>query len=122
MIEITSFQPNIMSVNRSSEMEKFNEIWTHLIRAITNNRNCLQHISGILIQLFPALCLQNVSKDPKINREALTKRLEMWKNGNFDELLIDAKKAQSNIKKLKSCSKANEAVCEKNKFLRAIKN
>ena len=122
MIEITSFQPNIMSVNRSSEMENFNEIWTHLIRAITNNRNCLQHISGILIQIFPALCLQNVSKDPKINREVLSKRLEMWKNGNFNELLIDAKTAQSNIKKKKPCCKINKVVCEKNKFLSAIKN
>ena len=84
MKALGSFKPNIMDIHCSPEFDKFTSIWINIISALTNKRCFLNHLAGALIQIYPALMLQQVSKVKSENIEALSKRLNLWQEGKFE--------------------------------------
>ena len=99
---ISSFRPNIMSIGKGEVFDEFVKIWSFLIESITLKRSKIHHISGTLIQVFPALMLQKVSKNSRENHEALNNRLKHWINGNFTSLISESLEIQNKLSKARS--------------------
>ena len=99
---ISSFRPNIMSIGKGEVFDEFVNIWSFLIESVTLKRSKIHHISGTLMQVFPALMLQKVSKNSSENHEALNNRLKHWINGNFTSLISESLQIQSKLSKSRS--------------------
>ena len=61
----------------------------------------IQHLCGSLVQVFPSLMLQKCSNKDKDNIEALSRRLSLWEETKFDEILSEAKAIQSKLQSKK---------------------
>ena len=75
MKSIIKYKPNIMTIGRAEVFIKFVTYWSYLIESLTNRRSAIQHLSGKLIQIFPAIMLQNAT-DHKNNAHVLKERLD----------------------------------------------
>ena len=79
----------------------------------------IQHLCGSLVQVFPSLMLQKCSSKDKDNIEALSRRLALWEETKFDEILSEAKAIQS---KLQSRKKKNRKTNVNAQFIKAVEN
>ena len=79
----------------------------------------IQHLCGSLVQVFPSLMLQKCSNKDKDNIEALSRRLALWEETKFDEILSEAKAIQS---KLQSRKKKNRKTNVNAQFIKAVEN
>ena len=123
MKALGSFKPNIMDIHSSPEFDKFISIWIKIISAMTIKRSFLNHLAGALIQIYPSLMLQQVSKDKSANIEALSKQLTLWQEGKLEDILNEAYDIQRKLNRSKTkpsaSSKKNQ---EKLRFIKAVRN
>ena len=101
MEALRSFKPNIMDTFCCSEFDKFISIWSNMILSLTIKRSFLNHVARALIQAFPALMLQQSSTVRALNIDALSKRLKLWEEGRFNEILDEAMSIQKELKHAK---------------------
>ena len=79
-----------------------------------HEENFLNHVAGVLIQIFPALMLQQCSTVRAENIDALSKRIALWEEGRLDDILNEAKFIQKGLKRRKIKSRsANKKNVEK---------
>eukprot|EP00116_Pleurobrachia_bachei_P002344 sb/3462606/ len=102
--------PNLFPVPFSTVGKNFIEELTRLITGFTHNPNAEIYALSAAV-LAPTLLLQKPSRTSKnkAHMEILERRLEMWKRGEFKELLREGKAVQRPLKP----SKPSKEHCEK---------
>ena len=100
---------------------------TKLMNGWTNN-SPLKDIAFTAIHVMPSLLLQKPSKTSKAkdHLKALERRINLWMNGNIDELLLEGKTIQSRFhdintpKSITEMSKKFPLLMEKRKCERCV--
>ena len=112
-----------MDIYNCSEFDRFISYWSHIILSLTIKKSFLNHVAGALIQVYPALMLQQISTDRALNIEALSKRLNLWQEGRFDEILTEALFVQRELNRIKKIkpSAADKKNIEKLRFIKAVR-
>ena len=83
----------------------------------------IQHLCGSLVQVFPSLMLQKCSNKDKDNIEALSRRLALWEDYKFDEILSEARAIQSKLQsRNKSNGKEKRKANVRAQFINAVEN
>ena len=105
--EIVGWRPNLFKLPKGDAGREFVSEVNRLINAWTNKSD-LEQVAILAVNTIGALVLQNPGKrsTPKEHTIALTRRLELWKNGQFLDLLSEARAIQ---KKIRSSTQNSES-------------
>ena len=97
--EIVFWRRNIFKLPSGVAGKKYIKESTKLIES-WNSATTLGEISLKMLMLMPTLLLQKPSRksNSKQHSEYLNKRLNLWQNGNFDELLREGRAIQKTFK------------------------
>ena len=73
MEALRAFKPNITDIFCCSEFDKFISFRSNMLLSLTIERSFLNHVPGALIQVLPALMLQQSSTVWALNIDAISK-------------------------------------------------
>ena len=98
--EIVGWRPNMFKLPKGTSGRTFVSELDRLANAWVNKSD-LEQVAILAIHTIGALLLQNPGKrsTAKGNKDALTRRLDLWKKGAFSELLSEAREIQKRLRK-----------------------
>lgn len=101
--EISSWRKNLFNIPSGAAGKKFVEEATRLIN-LWNDKTPIANVALKLLSILPSLMLQKPSKNSKSREHVkhLEKRLNLWKEGDFDSLTRECRLLQSKLSKTAS--------------------
>ena len=94
--EVVHWRKNLFKLPSGAAGKRYIKELTRLIDIWNADSHPLSNVSLKLSMIMPALLLQKPSKksSSKLNTEYLNKRLNLWEEGNFDELMKEMRAIQ----------------------------
>ena len=113
--EVVCWRKNIFKLPSGSAGKLFIRETTRLIEILNEEKLPVSNISLKLLMIMPAILLQKPyrNSNSKLHSEYLRKRLVLWDDGKFDELMREARSIQERFKiESKNKSKSPESIAK----------
>ena len=112
--EVVFWRKNIFKLPSGAAGKDYVRECTRLINLWNNNVQHMADIALKMLMIMPALLLQKPSRKStsKQHSEYLSKRLILWKKGDFDQLVREGRSIQKQLKQNKPKSKTMEDVAK----------
>ena len=101
--EIVKWKKNLFKLPSGNAGKNYIQELTRLIEIWNADSKPMSDIAIKLSMIMPAILLQKPSRKStaKQHGEYLRKRLDLWKNGQFDQLMIEARLIQKDVSRVK---------------------